>query len=342
MRPTNRVMPAKESATAKEPDGSACARALPRDSRARAHPTARATRAESSGGLSLRNRIPRGTRVAALVVLFLVAVCYGSYRADRARLRAVANELTADVASPSGRVLALLDWVYHNGGFTSNDSYFLFRRFGATPVQVLEGGGDCADKSRLLSALLREAGVPSTMVMCFEVASGKPTHTVVEARIGPRDYMVVDPVYDLFFPRGDSAGFHSLLDLRRDSKILPERLDELSAVRGRSPILAYNRALCVYDRASSINWGKNGLTRLTHGLLLSILGDDVYRLRRPVVLEEPKLAVASGGLVVCGVVLLFGVAARRRSRHVVDLSAPDNECSAKSDSSRTPKHALVM
>ena len=332
-------MQAKGAATAQESDGSGCAGALPRDSRARANPPAQA---DSSGGRSLRNRIPRWTRVAALVVLLFVAVCYGSYRADRARLRAVANELTADVVSPSGRVLTLLDWVYHNGGFTSNDSYFLFRRLGATPVKVLEGGGDCADKSRLLSALLREVGVPSTMVMCFDVASGKPTHTVVEARIGPRYYMVVDPVYDLYFPRGDSTGFHGLLDLRGDSKILPKRLDELIAVRGRSPILAYNRALGVYDRASSINWGKNRLTRLTHGLLISMWGDDVYRLRRPLVLEEPKLAVASGGLVVCGVVLLFGVAARRRSRRVADFPAPDNECSAESDSSRTAEHALVM
>ncbi len=230
----------------------------------------------------------------ACCLVLLSMMCLGSYRADRERLGAVARAVTAGKASLSDRVLALLDWVYHNHGFASNERYFLFKRLGATPVQVLEGGGDCADKSRLLSALLREVGIPSTMVMCFDVRSGRPTHTVVEARIGPGGYMLVDPVYDLWFPRRDSTGFFGLTDLRRDATILPRRLDELIAARPRSPIFAYNRAANVYDEASSINWRKNRSTRLVHDLLFLIRGEEVYRLRRPIVLEEPKLAVAWG------------------------------------------------
>lgn len=265
----------------------------------------------------VRGRFVGAALIAAWCFMLAAMASFGSYRADCLRLRAVAREVTAKVTSPSDRVLALLHWVYYNRGFASNDGYFVLKALGATPVQVLEGGGDCADKSRLLSTLLREVGIPSTMVMCFDKRSGRPTHTVVEARIGPADYMVVDPVYDLHFPRPGSAGFYDLIELRRDATILPRRLDELAALRGRSPIIAYNRDLNVYDEASSINWRKNRATRLGRAVLSLIWGEEVNRLRRPLVLEEPKLAVGWLSIAFCIVLVLSCTVGGRLCRRVL-------------------------
>ena len=248
---------------------------------------------------------PRGwvrTRIACHIVtvvsLCAAALCYVSYRMDRLELRAVARRVVGESAAPSDKVLALLHWVYQNQGFRENRRYFLIPGLRATPLQVLEAGGDCADKSRLLTALLREVGVPCTMVLCFDPLTRKPVHTVVDAEIENGHDMIVDPVYDLHFPRLRSADYYGLLELRKDPGILPRRLDELaSAASRKSPVRSYNRASAVYDHASSINWKKNGLTSLAHALLRTVWGEDVYRFHRPLVLEEPKLYAGALSLI---------------------------------------------
>jgi len=210
------------------------------------------------------------------------------------KLCRIAEQAAPSGESPSQRVLALADWVYHHEGFRENDRYFVLPQLRATSVQVLAGGGDCADKSRLLTALLREVDIASTMVMCFDRRSGAPTHTVVEAHIENGWYMVVDPVYRLWFPRPNGQGYYDLLDLRIDPTILELRLDELLAVAPRrSPLWSYNRESAVYDHAASINWNKNAFTRLLHHWIRAGSGDGVYRFPRPLVLEEPKLFVAA-------------------------------------------------
>jgi hypothetical protein len=159
-------------------------------------------------------------------------------------------------------------------------------------VQVLEGGGDCADKSRLLWAALRANGIPATMVMLFHPETNAPTHTVVEARIGPNQYMLADPAYNLVFPTPEGT-FYDILDLRANPSVLDQRLNELLADPGGRELRAYRRDICSYSQASSINWNRNTLTRTAHSLFKLLLGQEVYRLPRPVILEEPKLAVAS-------------------------------------------------
>lgn len=240
-----------------------------------------------------RRRIRRTGSALACLAVMLAAACVGSYVLDSAMLRRIAVQVTENSLSESDKVLTLSKWVHDNQGFRENDSFFVFKRMRATPVQVVRRGGDCADKSRLLCALLREVGIQSTMVMCFHRHTKMPTHTVVEAETGDGQFMVVDPVYGLFFPKGDQFGFHGLLELRENPQILDRRLSDLLAVAPRTSALrSYNPESAAYDQARSINWDKNAFTRTAHLLLTSWYGDEVYRLRRPLALEEPKLFIA--------------------------------------------------
>ena len=276
----------------------------------------RAVRLRLGRFLSLTGWVVAGCSVAA------AACCYLSYRGDCARLRVVAREVTGAAVSPSERVLALLHFVSGIAGTRQNQDYFLWPGLRATPAQVLEAGGDCADRSRLLSALLREVGISATPAMCFDKKSGVPSHTLVEAEPAEGVYMIVDPVYDLYFPKPDGPGYYSLLDLRRDSDIVTRRVDELCA---RSPPAReadryYMRAFSGYHGVATINWKGSSLARLVHDGLKARMGEEIYRIPRPAVLEEPKLSVGTACLLP-GVVLLpvFGGAAlvrgRRRRRH---------------------------
>ncbi len=185
-------------------------------------------------------------------------------------------------------------------------------------MQVLESGGDCADKSRLLTAMLREVAIPSTMAMCFHPRTGQPTHTVVEARV-ETGYMVLDPTWDLCFPREGEVGYYGLLDLRRDPNILFRRLARLTpAAPPTDKIHHYNREDDVYDAVSTFNWHKNRCTCLLFVVLRSIWADEVYRLSRPTWIEEPKLTVAVialvPGLLASGLFLVVTILSRRRRR----------------------------
>jgi hypothetical protein len=38
-------------------------------------------------------------------------------------------------------------FVHRRGGFASNESYYVLKSLRATPLQVLDRGGDCSDKT---------------------------------------------------------------------------------------------------------------------------------------------------------------------------------------------------
>ncbi len=229
--------------------------------------------------------------VCAVGLLSSVAV-YVSYRADRTILHDVTSSLIEGIDEPSERVLALLHWVYDLDGSSLNPAYYLVRPLRATPVQVLEFGGDCADKSRLLYALLSEIDISSSMAMCVDETTGQPTHTLVEARIGEDAYMLVDPSYNLFFPDG-VGGYYDIMDLRRNPEIVPQRINALLAQNPGSTERDrfYLSASTTYHTTSTINWHRNYLTKFAFTLAHTVFGENVYRVRRPYLLERPKLAV---------------------------------------------------
>jgi len=245
--------------------------------------------------------------------------CFLSYQRDCARLRGIAAEIAPAKHTPTDRVIALLHWVYGNQSTKENRRFFVVPHMRATPCQVLETGGDCADKSRLLSAMLREVGISASMAMCFDPRSGDPTHTVVVASVAADATMVVDPAYDLYFPKPHPGQHYGLLDLRGDGSILLERLGQLRAELPRShPIHSYNAECAAYSRASCINWERNGLTRIVRNWLDRDGTGAVHVIPRPLLMEEPKLLV--GAFSLCAAA--FAVAAfttvgrlpRRRAR----------------------------
>ena len=265
--------------------------------------------------------------------LLLSAGAYLSFTLDGLQLRETARRVVGTTTSATNKTLALLDWVHAIPQTAENRRYFLIPRLRATPMQVLESGGDCADKSRLLTALLREVGVGSTMVMLFDPRSGHATHTVVCAFLEIGSTMVVDPAYGLSFPDGDTGRYLGLAQLRRHPARLDARLRELRATAGRrDPVQVYDPVAAGYAMAGSVNWNKNALTRGVRDVLLPSWGEGLYAMARPRALEEPKLLVAGLGLALALSMLIVRTAVGR-VRKLASSCVPSAERRPEADHS---------
>lgn len=222
--------------------------------------------------------------------------------ADSNTLRAIALEQTQNCRSDAERIVALNEWVYQNKGFAKCRSYFLLPLLGATPIQVLHEGGDCADKSRLLSAMLAQLHIPSTLAMLYKCEECPPGHTIVEAKYED-GWMVVDPVYNITFPNG-KGGFCGIKELETNPQFLIERIGDLRILRGPTDkINYYDSAKNHYRYARAINWKKNALIRAS-AFFISFFGGDPFLMRRPHFLEDPKLFIALACFV-CTVLLVL-------------------------------------
>ena len=137
--------------------------------------------------------------LAGAIPLACAIGLFFDWQRDNAVLRKQAMAVTAGLDYDSARIRAVNDWVYHNKGFEPNNQYFIIPVLGPTPVQVMERGGYCADKSRLVAALLNRLGIGAGLVMISPRRDCRFIHTVVEARYeGGR--MVVDPTWDVDYP----------------------------------------------------------------------------------------------------------------------------------------------
>lgn len=241
---------------------------------------------------------------------FLVFVCLAAFacaalllisiKLDAKTLdQAIAGQVTAP-PNTGAFVEELNHWVYNNQGFAKNRGYFLIRKLGPTPVQVLQSGGDCSDKSRLLAALLKRFGMDSTLVMLHACEGCKATHTIVETHYeGGR--MAADPVFDIVFPAGNGR-FYGVKELKQDPSIMISRLDELKVQRGSDNKVAfYKRETESYSWPKTINWEKNSVLQKV-AALIEKYGHDPSLVMRPNFLEDPKLFLLY-------VSLFFGVAA---------------------------------
>jgi hypothetical protein len=233
--------------------------------------------------------------LVGVVLLGGAGVLYAAYRQESRVLREAAIGAVAAVAAdhrrdPARTLERLTRWVYNNQGFAKNSRYFLSPRFGPTPLQVLESGGDCADKSRLLAAMLDELGIPSTLVMLYAPDYTRPTHTVVEARL-PGFRAAADPVFDIVFPDG-AGGLLGVAQLKQQPERFEARIHALAAERGpASKVAFYPTALESYRWPRTINWERRPATRV----LGSVLGWFVPQpdlVTRPRLLAEPKLLVS--------------------------------------------------
>ena len=232
------------------------------------------------------------------LLLIGAGLLFRRYRIESRQLRQVATAVAgADLGCPALVVERLNQWVYHNQGFAKNPHYFLSPRLGPTPLQVLAGGGDCADKSRLLAAMLDELGIPGTLVMLYSPDYGEPTHTVVEARL-PGFRAVADPVFNIVFPDGQ-GGLLGVAQLRARHDLFAARLRTLTAERGPQAKVAYYETESEsYRWPRTINWERLAITSAIAAALRWFIPHPEL-LARPRVLGEPvwlvSLVLAAGG-----------------------------------------------
>ena len=226
-----------------------------------------------------------------VALLIAAGVLYAQYRAESGLLRRAALAAVGpDLGRPGITLERLNHWVYENQGFTKNPRYFLAPGLGPTPVQVLDAGGDCADKSRLLAAMLDELGIPSTLVMLYSPAYGEPTHTVVETRL-PDLRAAADPVYDLVFPDG-RGGLLGVGQLKERHDLLLERLRTRAYEQGPgSKVARYEADRESYRWPRTINWERTAASRAV-GSVLGRWVPNPELMTRPRIFSEPKLVVA--------------------------------------------------
>jgi hypothetical protein len=226
---------------------------------------------------------------------------FADWQHDNALLRQQAVKITTNLNTDSARITAINDWVYQNQGFGKNSNYFLVPALGPTPIQVLEFGGDCSDKSRLVAAMLNELNVEAGLVMLAPCPNCGFIHTLVEAQY-ERGRMVVDPIWHVDYPTADDR-FLGVRDLAGTS-LGQEHVAKLQRERGPSDKIAVMPATeATFDYAVAVNWDKNTVTH-TVAAVLELLGYPPKQMFRPRFLEDPKLALSL--LLVCIGVTIVG------------------------------------
>ena len=188
-----------------------------------------------------------------------------------------------------------------------NPSYFLLPIFGflrATPRQVMEQGGECGDRSRLVIRLLSVRGIKASKWALYS-NEGKSVHATVELE-AESGKMVVDPLFGLWFPRA-SGGYYGIRELRQSPEILRDRIQSLleeGKRPGTSDLHTYPLDDYSYEYAKTINWDKWVGMRMVYEALRLVVGPALDDLKRPTFAEAPQLMVVmiaaalQGGLVI--------------------------------------------
>ena len=176
--------------------------------------------------------------------------------------------------------------------------YFLLPIFSflrPMPRQVMEQGGDCADRSRLVIRMLRLHGIGASKWALY-TKEMKSVHAVVELE-AEAGKMVADPLYGLWFPRSD-RGYYGIRELRQSPKILHDRIKSLveqGKRPGSSDLRKYPLDDYSYEYAKTINWEKWAVTWPLYKILRATMGTSVDDLQRPAFVEAPQLMVVMMG-----------------------------------------------
>jgi hypothetical protein len=209
-----------------------------------------------------------------------------TWHRDKVVLRLQAEAITKNLRTDSARIHAINDWVFHNKGFAKNDRYFIVAALGPTPIQAMEQGGECGDRSRLVAAMLNSLGIDAGLVMLGPCEHCGFIHTVVEAQY-EAGRMVVDPTWDVDYPAPDGR-FLGVRDLA-GTDLGRERVAELRRQRP-APDKIINMPLedATFDYALAINWERNVATQ-TIASTFRLMGYQPGTFVWPRLLEDPKL-----------------------------------------------------
>jgi len=174
------------------------------------------------------------------------------------------------------------------------------------PRQVMEQGGDCADRSRLVIRMLRLHGIGASKWALY-TKEMKSVHAVVELE-AEAGKMVADPLYGLWFPRPD-GGYYDIKELRQSPSILQGRIQTLlrEGVRpGSSDLKSYPIDEYTYQYAKSINWEKWAVTWPLYKALSIIMGPSIDNFQRPMLVEAPQLMVMMmAGAIQGGIIIAY-------------------------------------
>ena len=241
--------------------------------------------------------------LAVLLCVSIQVVSIDDYLDDKRYLQDLVNRIADPSLPPSDQVKEIIAF-FRDKPASTNESYYLlpmFRFLRPTARQVAEGGGDCADRSRLLVVLLRLRGIQASKWALYDEKK-RPQHAVVQVR-AERGDIVVDPLFGLCFPRPD-GWFFGIKDLKDDPEILRERIRFLTR-RGERPgslsLEHYPLNKYIYTNARTINWDKSFGMKMLYRVMYLVAGNKVDDIPRPAFAEEPAFMVIFG--------LIFGEAA---------------------------------
>src|SRR6267378_1647486 len=259
-----------------------------------------------------------------ILLLGLQSLSLAYYLREQRALAAYVGKVADPGLPRSEQVKAIVLSLKDKSG-DGNEGYFLlpvFRFLRPTPWQVIENGGDCGDRSRLVIELLRLRGIHASKWALYN-AQGESKHAVVQADVESGD-MVVDPLFGIWFPKSQ-GGYYGIRELRQDPGILIRRLEELRA-KGLRPGAArlefYEINDYIYGNARTINWNKSFIMKSVYWALHGLLGVRADQIGRPAFVEEPPLMVIYGVAVLELVLILVWFIMTRNRNQVAAKSYP--------------------
>ena len=236
----------------------------------------------------------RTRNLIAVVIVCLFAVQWISvvdYLDEERYLSGLMDGIAPPSLAPSKQAIKVIE-ALKDLTERGNSSYFLLpalRFLRPMPQQVIEQGGDCSDKSRLVIRLLHQHGMKASKWALY-TQEMKSVHAVVELE-AETGKMVVDPLFDLWFPRPD-GGYYGIREMRQSPSILQDRIQSLLR-KGLPPrtseLRSYPLDEYTYQYAKSINWAKWFGMRLVYESLELVMGPATDDLRRPTFVEAPQL-----------------------------------------------------
>lgn len=262
--------------------------------------------------------------VAAIVCLFgLQCISIVHYLNEESYLSNLMDSIAPRSLPPSEQAIKVVESlkalpVKNFSALQEDSRYFLLPIFSflrPMPRQVLEQGGDCADRSRLVIRMLRLHGIGASKWALY-TQELKSVHAVVELE-AETGKMVADPDFGLWFPR-PNGGYYGIKELRQSPSILQGRIQTLlrEGVRpGSSDLKSYPIDEYTYQYAKSINWEKWGVTWPLYKALSIIMGPSIDNLQRPAFVEAPQLMVVILAAVLQGSLLAFHTLVARVRRN---------------------------